>query len=226
MIQMYHVTKRYAADIEALSDVNLRVHKGEFVFVTGPSGAGKTTVMRLLFAAEEATKGQIIVNNINLARLTYRNIPYLRRTIGVVFQDFKLIENRTIYENVAVALEVQGRSPREIRKRVLHMLKQVHLQHRVDSYPPRLSGGEQQRVAIARALITDPVLLLADEPTGNLDPEITVEVMKLFREVNARGTTVVIASHDRALIQSMNKRVIGFDKGRIAFGGESPEDTL
>ena len=225
MIQLFHVHKRYQRDVEALTDVNLRIRKGEFCFITGPSGAGKTTLMRLLFAAEKATKGQIILNNINLARLNQRNIPYLRRHIGVVFQDFKLIDNRTIYENVAVALEVLGASPGEIRPRVLKMLKQVHLQHRLDSYPPRLSGGEQQRVAIARALITDPVLLLADEPTGNLDPEITVEIFKLFREVNARGTTVVIASHDRALIKSMNKRVIGLKGGRIVVGADPMEDT-
>lgn len=225
MVQLFHVHKRYQRDVEALQDVNLRIKKGEFCFITGPSGAGKTTLMRLLFAAEKATKGQIILNNINLARLNQRNIPYLRRHIGVVFQDFKLIDNRTIYENVAVALEVLGVSPKDIRPRVLKMLKQVHLQHRLDSYPPRLSGGEQQRVAIARALITDPVLLLADEPTGNLDPEITVEIFKLFREVNARGTTVVIASHDRALIKSMNKRVIGLKGGRIVVGGDSAEDT-
>ncbi|MCB0219737.1 MAG: cell division ATP-binding protein FtsE [Chrysiogenetes bacterium] len=225
MVQLFHVHKRYQRDVEALTDVNLRIKKGEFCFITGPSGAGKTTLMRLLFAAEKATKGQIILNNINLARLNQRNIPYLRRHIGVVFQDFKLIDNRTIYENVAVALEVLGHSAKEIRPRVLKMLKQVHLQHRLDSYPPRLSGGEQQRVAIARALITDPVLLLADEPTGNLDPEITVEIFKLFREVNARGTTVVIASHDRALIKSMNKRVIGLKNGRIVVGADPVEDT-
>lgn len=225
MIQLFHVYMRYQRDVEALCDVNLRIRKGEFCFITGPSGAGKTTLMRLLFAAEKATKGQIILNNINLARLNQRNIPYLRRRIGVVFQDFKLIDNRTIYENVAVALEVLGLPAKEIRSRVLKMLKQVHLQHRLDSYPPRLSGGEQQRVAIARALITDPVLLLADEPTGNLDPEITVDIFKLFREVNARGTTVVIASHDRALIKSMNKRVIGLKNGRIVVGADPVEDT-
>ncbi|MEW6774765.1 MAG: cell division ATP-binding protein FtsE [Bdellovibrionota bacterium] len=226
MIQMFHVTKQYAADVEALSDVNLRVRKGEFVFVTGPSGAGKTTLMRLLFAAEGATKGQIILNNVNLARLNARNIPHLRRTIGVVFQDFKLIANRTIFENVAVALEVTGMPGDEIRKRVLRMLKMVHLHHRMDSYPPRLSGGEQQRAAIARALIHDPVLLLADEPTGNLDADITQEVMKLFREVNARGTTVVIASHDKALIESMSKRVIALEGGRVVAGAESPEEGV
>ncbi len=226
MIQMFHVTKQYAADVEALSDVNLRVRKGEFVFVTGPSGAGKTTLMRLLFAAEGTTKGQIILNNVNLARLNSRNIPYLRRTIGVVFQDFKLIANRTIFENVAVALEVTGMPGDEIRKRVLRMLKMVHLHHRMDSYPPRLSGGEQQRAAIARALIHDPVLLLADEPTGNLDADITQEVMKLFREVNARGTTVVIASHDKALIEAMSKRVIALEGGRVVAGAESPEEGV
>ncbi len=220
MIQMFHVSKQYPPDVTALVDVNLRVARGEFVFITGPSGAGKTTLMRLLFAAEQATKGQIIINNVNLARLTSRNIPYLRRTIGVVFQDFKLIDNRTIFENVAVALEVRGERGRDVRKRVLKMLKMVHLEHRVDSYPPRLSGGEQQRVAIARALIADPVLLLADEPTGNLDADITAEIMKLFREINSRGTTVAIASHDRALIESMRKRVIGLEAGRVASGGE------
>ncbi|MCW5830503.1 MAG: cell division ATP-binding protein FtsE [Deltaproteobacteria bacterium] len=223
MIQLFHVYKSYGREQPTLVDVSLRIEKGEFCFVTGPSGAGKTTLMRLLFAAERATQGQIIVNNVNLARLTERNIPYLRRSIGVVFQDFKLIANRTVFENVSVALEVLGTPSGEVRRRVVSMLKAVHLLHRSDHYPQQLSGGEQQRVAIARALINNPVLLLADEPTGNLDPEIAREVMDLFEEVSIRGTTVVIATHDRDLIQRLQKRVIGIERGRITAGAGLPD---
>jgi len=222
MIQLFHVYKNYSREQPTLVDVSLRIEKGEFCFVTGPSGAGKTTLMRLLFAEERASQGQIIVNNVNLARLTPRNIPYLRRSIGVVFQDFKLIDNRTVFENVAVALEVLGTGPEEIRRRVVQMLKAVHLLHRSDHYPQQLSGGEQQRVAIARALINNPVLLVADEPTGNLDPEIAREIVTLFEEVNARGTTVVVATHDRELIQRLQKRVIGIERGRVVAGAGLP----
>ncbi len=222
MIQLFHVYKNYGREQPTLVDVSLRVEKGEFCFVTGPSGAGKTTLMRLLFAAERATQGQIIVNNVNLARLTPHNIPYLRRSIGVVFQDFKLIENRTVFENVAVALEVLKTSHEDIRRRVVALLKAVHLLHRSDHFPQQLSGGEQQRVAIARALINNPVLLIADEPTGNLDPEIAREIVSLFEDVNARGTTVVIATHDRELIQRLQKRVIGIEKGRVVAGAGLP----
>ncbi len=216
MIQTFHVYKHYELENPALADVNLRVEKGEFVFLTGASGAGKTTLIRLLFAAEKATKGQIIVNNVNLARLSPRNIPYLRRSIGVVFQDFKLLERRTIFDNVALAMEVLGHTKKEIRRSVLLMLKMVHLQHKADSFPLQLSGGEQQRVAIARALINKPALLLADEPTGNLDPEITIDIMNLFQEINAMGTTMVMATHDKGLIQRYRKRLITLDHGRLA----------
>ena len=196
-------------------DVNLKMEKGEFVFVTGPSGAGKTTLIKLIFGAERATGGQVLVAGRNLNRIKHNNVAYLRRNVGVVFQDFKLLNNRTAFENLAFALEVVGTPRREIRRRAWMSLKHVHLHDRMDSYPLNLSGGEQQRIAIARALISNPILLLADEPTGSLDPEITREIMKLFDEVNMKGTTVIVASHDRELIKSMGKRVIRLKDGMV-----------
>lgn len=216
MIQAFHVTKIYdAGDRPALQDVSLQVDKGEFVFLTGPSGAGKTTLLRLLFVAEKPTRGQILVNGQNVATLKPRQIPLLRRQIGVVFQDFKLINNRTVHENVAYALHVVGLPEKEIRRSVYRMLKGVGLFHKANVLPAKLSGGEQQRVAIARALVNDPVLMLADEPTGNLDAEITEEIMGLLERANARGTTVVVATHDRSLIESYKKRVIHLKTGHV-----------
>jgi cell division transport system ATP-binding protein len=215
MIQLYHVTKRYPPGINALTDISLQVDKGEFVFLTGPSGAGKTTLLRLLFREELPTEGQILVNGRNLAVLPAKKVPYLRRSIGVVFQDFKLIHRKTVHENIALALHVLGVAESEHKTRVLRVLRMVGLQHRMHSYPLQISGGEQQRVAIARALINEPVLLLADEPTGNLDPELSFEIMRLFREINAHGATVVVATHDRELIRKFGRRVIHLEGGRI-----------
>ncbi|MCK6549685.1 cell division ATP-binding protein FtsE [Myxococcota bacterium] len=216
MIQTYHVTKVYErGDQPALHDVNLAVEKGEFVFLTGPSGAGKTTLLKLIFAAEKPTSGQILVNGINIAKLKPGQIPYLRRRVGVVFQDFKLIPTRTVGENVAYALWVLGLPEKEIRQRVYQVLRGVGLFHKANVLPPKLSGGEQQRVAIARALVNEPVLLLADEPTGNLDEEITKEVMSLLEQANARGTTVIVATHDRTLIDGYRKRVIHLKRGAL-----------
>jgi len=215
MIQLYHVTKRYAPGANALTDVSLNVDKGEFVFLTGPSGAGKTTLLKMLFREEHPTEGQIVVNGRNLSALPAARVPYLRRTIGVVFQDFKLIHRKTIFENIALALHVLGVPVQEHKVRVLRLLRLVGLQHRMHSYPLQVSGGEQQRVAIARALINEPVLLLADEPTGNLDPELSEEIMALFREINAHGTTVMVATHDRELIRRFGRRVIHLEAGRI-----------
>lgn len=215
MIQMFHVTKAYPGDPPSLSDINLNIEKGEFVFLTGPSGAGKTTLLKLIFCAEKATRGQILVGGRNIARIREAAIPYLRRNIGVVFQDFKLLPSRTVADNVAFTLDVLGIPRSECRARVMRMLKLVGLEHKADSYPLKLSGGEQQRVVIARALVNDPTILLADEPTGNLDPALTVEIMDLLATVNVRGTTVVVATHDATLLNRYQKRTIRLERGLI-----------
>jgi cell division transport system ATP-binding protein len=218
MIQTFHVYKQYNRDSSALSDVTLKVDKGEFVFLTGPSGAGKTTFLKLIFREESPTQGQILVNGRNVSAIPESKIPFLRRSIGVVFQDFKLLKRKTVVENVAFVLRVMGVPKSERKRRAFQILKQVGLHHKMNAYPLRLSGGEQQRVAIARALINEPVLLLADEPTGNLDPELAYEIMTLFKEINNRGTTVLVATHDRELITRMGKRVIILENGRVIEG--------
>ena len=225
MIQLFHVQKQYGAEAPALIDVSLEVHKGEFVFLTGPSGAGKSTLLRLVFCAEPPNDGQILVFGRNVARVRPSSIPYIRRSIGVVFQDFKLLEHRTLAENVAFPLEVRGVRPREVERRVNLALRGVGLEHRADRFPLSLSGGEQQRAAVARALVGDPALLLADEPTGNLDPERTAEVMQLLESANARGTTVVVATHDRALLARHKKRVISLEGGRLVSDGAEVRRT-
>ncbi len=221
MIQLFHVTKEYPGEPPALSDVTLHVTKGEFAFLTGPSGAGKTTLLRLIFCAEAPTSGQILLLGRNVARISPREIPWVRRHIGVVFQDFKLLPERTIAENVALPLEVRSLPRREIRRKVSGLLRSVGLEHRADKFPPALSGGEQQRVAVARALATDPAILLADEPTGNLDPDRTLEVMELLAAANARGTTVLIATHDRSLLHRYGRRVVVLERGRLVSDGDS-----
>lgn len=226
MIELYHVSKRYESDVQALADLNLKIDKGEFVFITGASGAGKTTLLKLLFAAERPTSGQILIEGKNISRIREREIPRLRRRIGVVFQDFKLIHHWTVFKNVAFVLELMGLEKREIKRRVWHALKMVKLHHKMETVPLKLSGGEQQRVAIARALISSPFILLADEPTGNLDPEITVEIMRLFSEINARGTTVLVATHDRSLLERMCKRVMILDQGRIISDGNDESSLI
>ncbi|MBL8953255.1 MAG: cell division ATP-binding protein FtsE [Myxococcaceae bacterium] len=215
MIQMFHVTKAYPGDPPVLVDINLDVQKGEFVFLTGPSGAGKSTLLKLMFVAERPTRGQVLISGRNVARLRESGIPYLRRNIGVVFQDFKLLPTRTVAENVGFTLDVLG-TPRElVRAKSLKALKSVGLEHKADVLPPKLSGGEQQRVVIARALVNDPAILLADEPTGNLDPRLTVEIMDLLCDVNARGTTVVVATHDASLIERYQKRTLRLERGTL-----------
>jgi cell division transport system ATP-binding protein len=215
VIQLFHVTKEYPGDGPALQDVTLEVEKGEFVFLTGPSGAGKSTLLKLIFCDEPATSGQLLLFGKNVAKIGARAIPYVRRNIGVVFQDFKLLAQRTVAENVALPLEVQGVPDKEIRRKVKHLLRSVGLEHRADKFPPSLSGGEQQRVAVVRALAPDPALLLADEPTGNLDPERTLEVMKLLDDASARGTTVLVATHDRSLLERYKRRVVLLERGRL-----------
>lgn len=226
MIELYHVSKQYERDIVALSDINLKIKKGEFSYITGPSGAGKTTFLKMLFAAERPSSGQILIAGRNISRIRPRDIPYLRRQIGVVFQDFKLINHWTVFQNVAFVLEILGSQRKDIRRTVLQTLKRVQLHHRADSYPQKCSGGEQQRVAIARALINQPQILLADEPTGNLDPDITEEIMKLFVEINDRGTTVLFATHDRNLIKSYPKRVISLKSGSLISDSEEAGSSL
>ncbi|MCZ6465244.1 MAG: cell division ATP-binding protein FtsE [Proteobacteria bacterium] len=214
-IRLYHVSKSYLAGSFALHDVSLEIRKGEFVFLTGPSGAGKTTLLKLLFAAERPSEGQILVRGRNVGRLRESAVPALRRRIGVVFQDFKLLPRRTVEENVRVALDVTGTPPREARAKVFQMLKQVGLQHRRFHHPLSLSGGEQQRVALARALVNEPEILLADEPTGNLDPELTLEIMDLVVGASTRGTTVIVATHDMGLVERYGKRTIRLEGGRM-----------
>jgi cell division transport system ATP-binding protein len=215
MIQMFHVTKAYPGDPPVLVDINLDIEKGEFVFLTGPSGAGKSTLLKLVFLAERPSRGQILVAGRNIARLRESGIPYLRRNIGVVFQDFKLLPNRTVAENVGFTLDVLGTPRDEVRSRSLKMLRRVGLEHKADVSPLRLSGGEQQRVSLCRALVNDPALLLADEPTGNLDPALTVEMMDLLADTNARGTTVVVATHDATLIERYQRRTLRLEKGTL-----------
>jgi cell division transport system ATP-binding protein len=199
----------------ALRDLTLTVEKGVFVFLTGPSGAGKSTFLRLLLMQERPSEGGIIVNGHSLAKLSRTQIQEYRRGIGFVFQDFKLIPTRTVLENITFVPEVLGVPDAQQRRRAFQVLKWVGLQHRMTAYPRDLSGGEQQRIAIARALVSDPVLLIADEPTGNLDPDLSLEIMNLLREVNAGGTTVLVATHDRELIRLVGRRTITLDQGRI-----------
>lgn len=215
MIKMFHVTKRYDQEYIALHDISVHIPKGEFTFLTGPSGAGKSTLLRLLIREEIPTTGQIIVNGRNIAIIPDHQIPVLRRNMGFVFQDFKLLKRKTVYENVTFVLHVIGISARIQKKRAFEILKMVGLQHKMHSYPQQLSGGEQQRVAIARALINEPVLLLADEPTGNLDPDLAFEIMEIFKKINARGTTVLVATHDKDMIQRIRGRVLVLDHGRL-----------
>jgi cell division transport system ATP-binding protein len=215
MIQMLHVFKSFAANIPALEDITFRVEAGEFAVLTGPSGAGKTTLLRLLYAAEWPDRGHIIVNGRNVTRLPRRRLPEFRRSIGIVFQDFKLLPTKTAFENVAFAQRVLAIPEREVRRRVAAVLKRVGISHRKDALPLQLSGGEQQRVALARALVNEPALILADEPTGNLDDVLAQEIMALLYEVNADGTTVLIATHDRQLVASALGRILTLDHGRL-----------
>ena len=215
MIEAYHVSKVYSRGIYALRDLSLRVDKGEFVFLTGPSGAGKSTLLRLLLRQDVPSEGQLVVGGRNLAALTPRQVQSYRRSLGFVFQDFKLLPNKTVLENVAFVPRVLGMPRAQQQRRTFQVLKWVGLQHRMNALPLELSGGEQQRIAIARALVNDPAIILADEPTGNLDPDLSLEIMNLFREINARGTTVLVATHDRELIRRVGRRALTLDHGTI-----------
>jgi len=215
MIQLHNVSLAYQKDATALNDITLRIEKGEFVFLTGPSGAGKTTLLRLLYGALTPTRGQVLIDGQNISRMAPSQIPMLRRSIGVVFQDFKLLPNRTVFENVSITLEVLGWGRSDIGKKVMHVLKQMGMEGKINLTPQRLSGGEQQRVALARALVNEPKILVADEPTGNLDDANKNQILNIFKEANVRGTTVVVATHDRRLIDNCHKRLITLNKGEI-----------
>jgi cell division transport system ATP-binding protein len=214
MITFRNVSKYYENE-PVLKNINLDIAKGEMVFLTGPTGAGKSTMLKLLYAAELPDEGEIMLNDFNVGALTGSQVPLLRRSIGVVFQDFKLLENMTVYDNVALALRIRGRKEREIKGIVLEALKDIHLRHKVNSYPLALSGGEQQRVVIARAMVAEPSVILADEPTGNLDPQTSKYVAKLFHEANIHGTTILIATHNRDLYKKTGKRVIKIENGVV-----------
>jgi cell division transport system ATP-binding protein len=216
MIQFFQVYKTYQENITALINISFKIEKGEFVFVSGPSGAGKTTLLKLIIRAERPDQGEILVNKRNVARLKNSQIPLLRREVGFVFQDFKLLNNKTVYENIALVLRALGHDKRKIPKRVRQVLRVVGLEDWVLKQSPlKLSGGEQQRVAIARALLNTPRIILADEPTGNLDPELTVEIMDLLEKVNNLGTTVVVATHDTNLMEKYQKRTIPLYRGKM-----------
>jgi cell division transport system ATP-binding protein len=215
MIQMFHVSKIYPKEVVALSDITLHIQKGEFIFLSGPSGAGKTTLLRLIFRDELPTSGQILVNGRNVVRLRESKLPALRRSIGVIFQDFKLLMDRTVYDNLNLVARVLGVPEAVSRRKIGRLLKEVGLLQKADETPYKLSGGEQQRVAIARALMSDPAILLADEPTGNLDPDLALDVMRLLVEVNIRGTTVVVATHNRRLVSEMGQRALILKQGHL-----------
>jgi cell division transport system ATP-binding protein len=214
MIQLFHVSKFYGGRL-ALYDINLHIEKGEFVLLMGASGAGKTTLLKLLFGTERPDEGQILVQARNVARLTPAEVPYLRRTMGFVFQDFRLLSKKTVFENVAMPLLVQGLSRHDTRRKVLDALKAVGVEHRRESRPAMLSAGEQQRVCIARAVVNGPIVLLADEPTGNMDPYLSGEIIDLFKLINARGTTVVIATHNRQVVDQVKRRVVTLNQGKV-----------
>jgi cell division transport system ATP-binding protein len=226
MIQLHNVSLAYQQDASALNNINLKIGKGEFVFLTGPSGAGKTTLLRLLYGALTPTRGQVVIDSQNVSRLPQSQIPYLRRSIGVVFQDFKLLQSRTVFENVAITLEVLGWGRADIGKKTMHVLKQMGIESKYNLVPQRLSGGEQQRVALARALVNDPKILLADEPTGNLDDANKNQILAIFKEANVRGTTVVVATHDRRLIYNAHKRLVTLNKGEIVEQMEKEANSI
>ena len=215
MLEMIDVSKIYPGGSVALQDINVRIEQGEFVFIVGPSGAGKSTFFKMLFREVLPSSGKVIVNGHDLVKMTDKEIPYFRRQLGIVFQDYRLLPDRTVYDNVAFAMQVIETPYRKIKRRVNDVLDLVGLRKRAHAYPTELSGGEQQRIAIERAIVNDPILLIADEPTGNLDPETSWEIMDIFREVNKSGTTIVMATHDREIVDEMEKRVIAIEHGHI-----------
>lgn len=215
MLIMSNVSKVYGSGAAALQNVNVHIAPGEFVFVVGPSGAGKSTFIKMLFREVLPTAGSIFVNGVDILQLQPQEIPFMRRQLGIIFQDYRLLPDRTVYENVAFAMQVIEAPHRKIKRRVMNVLDLVGLRRRAGAFPGELSGGEQQRIAIARAIVNDPLLVIADEPTGNLDPETSWDIMEIFKEINATGTTIVMATHDKDIVDGMGKRVIAIEKGRI-----------
>lgn len=215
MVEFKNIIKKYPNGTLALQNVSFKIRKGEFVFIIGPSGSGKTTLIKLLLKEEEPSQGEVVINGFELSELERDEISYLRRNLGIVFQDFRLLPNKTAYDNVAFAMQITEALPREIRRQVPMALALVGLSRKADAYPGEMSGGEQQRVSLARALVNSPAILIADEPTGNLDPETSLEIMSLLDEINRRGTTLIVATHEKAIVDSMKKRVITIDRGLI-----------
>ena len=224
MIEFRGVHKTYDTGIKALKDINIRIDKGEFVFIVGASGAGKSTFLKLIMREEVANAGEVIVNDFKLSKLRRKEIPYLRRTMGIVFQDFRLINSMTVFDNVAFAMRVIGSSKRDVRRRVPYILGLVGLQNKARSFPLELSGGEQQRVGLARALVNNPSLIIADEPTGNIDPEMSYEIMELLTEINRRGTTVLVVTHEHDLVKSFRRRVIEIQDGGVVSDSSGPRE--
>lgn len=212
---MTNITKEYKNGVIALYDINIEIHKGEFVFLVGSSGAGKSTLIKLILKEEGITRGQLILDDSDITRVPNRRIPYIRRKVGVVFQDFRLLPNKTVYENIAFAMEIIGARPREVRRKVPSILSMVNLSKKASSFPDQLSGGEQQRVSIARSIVNNPPILIADEPTGNLDPDTAGEIMRVLMDINNRGTTIIMATHAKEIVNTMKKRVIALEDGRI-----------
>ena len=223
MIEMMNVTKKYNKGITAINNLSIQIKDGEFVYVVGPSGAGKSTFIKMMYREEKATKGRIRIGKYDLMKIKDRQIPFLRRYVGVVFQDFKLLKHKTVFENVAYAMEVIEKSPREIKRRVEDVLELVNLKHRMNNFPNELSGGEQQRVAIARAIVNTPGILIADEPTGNLDPETSMEIMDILERINEQGTTIVMATHNSQIVNEKKHRVIAIENGQIVRDQEQGE---
>ena len=219
MIDLVNVTKTYETGTHALNGIDMHIDDGEFVFLVGPSGSGKSTIIKLLTGEVVPTSGRVMVNGFSMSRISERQIPYMRRTIGVIFQDFRLIANKTVYDNLALAMRAVGASPKALRERIPYVLELVGLADKENRYPDELSGGEQQRVAIARALVNNPSTIVADEPTGNLDPARSLEIMTLLERINALGTTVVVVTHEKSLVNHFDKRVIMIDHGVVAATG-------
>lgn len=219
MVRLIDVYKEYDNGTKALKGVDLRIDDGEFVFLVGPSGSGKSTIIKLITAEIALTEGRLMVNGYNLNNISPRQVPYMRRTLGIIFQDFRLIEKKTVYENLSFAMRAVGASGREVRRRIPYVLKLVGLDQKEDRYPAQLSGGEQQRVAIARALVNNPSMIIADEPTGNLDPQRSLEIMVLLEKINELGTTVLVVTHEKNLVNRFDKRVVAIENGRIISDG-------